>query len=79
MELRREQEKKMIDLRTNQNYLSHMGHFGDKLGSKEKGRIRSTSMKNQGNKVSGSKIQLPSLGSHFFVISTSNKAINKKL
>ena len=68
----------MVDLRTNQNYLSHMGHFGEKLSYKEKGRIRSTSVKNQPAKISGSKIQLPSLGAHFFVVSTSNKAINKK-
>lgn len=30
------------------------------------------------SRTSGSKIQLPSLGAHFFVISTSNKAINRK-
>lgn len=68
----------MIEIKSNQNYLSHMGHFGDKLGSKERTRIRSTSVRNQPAKVSGSKIQLPSLGAHFFIASTSNKAINKK-
>jgi hypothetical protein len=56
-----------------------MGYFGERANQKEKGRIRSTSIRNQEAKVSGSKIQLPALGTHFFIISSSNRAINKKI
>jgi hypothetical protein len=49
--------------------------------SNQKGRIRSTSVRNQDKDIkvnSNSKIQLPALGTHFFIISSSNRAINKK-
>jgi hypothetical protein len=66
----------MSEAKVKKNYLSHMGNFGER--KPERGRAKSTSNRKHSNKMMGSKIQLPSLGTQFFLISTSNKNINKK-
>lgn len=65
----------------NSGSYNHISANNNNINNNQKGRIRSTSVRNHDKDIKvnpNSKIQLPALGTHFFIISSSNRAINKK-